>query len=233
MANNENFLSEYSRYLDSTGHHFTYAGLSAFRNSPGELSEKERLFFKNHLDSCSFCSARLVEVAEVEGDVPKVQPSMLRWMTVPAFRYSLAAILVVALGITAAYYLTRPVDKRPMPGQSIAAVPPNPGRFIANSALENLVGRTVRSASETRFLSPRSGDTLAAPFTFRWEGGKKRQDFTLTVVDNRNVEAWKGTTETGRLIVEKRLEPGLYYSKLEADGVLAQVGKFFVAQPQQ
>lgn len=237
MANdNKYFLVDYSQYLDSTGQHLTYAALSTYRNFSDELSEKEKRFLKDHLDSCSSCSARLAEVAEVEGETLDVRKTTLQWMNSPVFRYSIAAVLVIALGTSLAYYLTRSKEEQSssrLPGQSIAAETPDQERFAPNPLLENFIGRTVRSASGARFLSPVNGDTVATPLTFRWEGGKRGQLFRLMIVDNKNVELWKGTTQTGTLTLEKSLEPGLYYAKMEADGVLVQVGKFIVEQPQR
>ncbi len=233
MAPNEStFLSEYSRFLDSHGTHLSYTALSLYRNFDEGLSEKERRFLKNHLDSCPSCSKKLAEVAEVEVDEPKVLRPSARWFSTPLYRYSLAAVLFIAIGASIAYYLTRSSEggstQTRLPGQSIAAASADQERFAQNPLLENYVGRTIRSGSAFTFLIPRAGDTLMVPFMFKWEGGNAGQSCTLTIVDNKNVELWKGTTTAQEEKFEKTLEPGLYYAKLETGGNLVQVGRFIV-----
>ena len=221
----DTFLPEYSRFLDSN-RHLTYAALSTYRNFHNELSAKEKQFLKNHIDSCSVCSGRLGEVDEVEGEVSSVATDASTWISRPLFRYALAAVLLLAVGTSITVYFTRSPEKPSQ--QTMAQNIPDPERFIPNVMLESSVGRTVRSGSAFSFVNPRAGDTLAAPYRFTWEGGKPGQGCTLTLVDNKNAEIWKGTTETGSVTYEKSLQPGLYYLRLEVKGGLVQVGKFFV-----
>jgi hypothetical protein len=220
---NNTFLPEYSRFLDSRSH-LTYAALSTFRNFQDTLSEKEKRFLKNHLDTCLVCSRKYREVGEVEGESEETATLKARWLSTPVFRYSIAAAFLLAVGASIVYYRARNPEKPSV--QSIAAIIPDPERFVVNPLLESSVGRTVRSGSAYTFVIPRAGDTLTAPFTFTWEGGKAGRNCSLTIVDNKNVEVWKRTTQTDRLTYEQPLTPGLYYAKLEAGGVLVQVGKF-------
>jgi hypothetical protein len=227
---NNNFLEEYSRFLDSTDRHLTYAALSIYRNSPEELSKKEERFFKRHLDSCAACSARLEEVAEVEGSELPIQSGFGAWTALPAFRYSIAALFVLAFGTAIAFYLqSRSRVEQPSPAdQSLAVQISDPQKFVSNDMLENFITRSVRSASPAWFISPNNGDTLTHPFTFQWDGRKGARSYSMVVVDNRNVEVWKETTSAKSITIEKRLDPGLYYAKLQVDDVLAQVRKFVV-----
>jgi hypothetical protein len=227
---NNNFLEEYSRFLDSTDRHLTYAALSIYRNLPDELSQKEKRFFKRHLDSCAACSARLEEVAEVEGSELLIQSGFGVWTASPAFRYSIAALFVLAFGTAIVFYLqSRARVEEPSPAdQSIAVQISDPQKFLTNDMLENFISRSLRSASPAWFISPNNGDTLTHPFTFRWNGREGARSYSMVVVDNKNLEVWKGTTSATSITLEKRLDPGLYYAKLQVDDVLAQVGKFVV-----
>lgn len=222
-------LSAYSNFLDSRKQHLTFAAISTYLNAANELSDKERNFLNGHLNSCTTCSARLKEVEAVEN---AGEEARLEWWNSPAaFRYAMAATLVVALGASLVLYMTlnrsgeKGIDSSP--GQPLAANAADP-RFVSNEMLENFIARTVRSASGTKLLTPSVGDTLATPFTFRWSGQKGKHAYAISIVDNKNAEVWRGTTGDAEITLEKRLEPGLYYAKLEADAKLADVGKFVV-----
>ena len=234
MTNDKmNFLIEYSKFLDSAGRHLTYSAISTYRNFSAELSGKEKAFLKNHLASCDACSARLKEVEDVEGSQAQVQPKYFFRMTPAVYRYSIAATIVIALGIATAFYLTnrQHSSKESLPpGQSLAMQGPDLERFKPNEMLENFVGRTVRSGSEVKFLTPGVGDTLATPFKFRWDSQKGERNYTLRLMDNKNGQVWMGSTSSGSIDFAAQLEPGLYYAKLEADGALVSVGRFIVVR---
>jgi len=147
------------------------------------------------------------------------------------FRYAIAAVLVVGLSGALVYYLfNQPQKENAEQGSQnnspLAARQPDPERFIPNQLLENFIDRNVRSASGTTLVSPKNGDTLTFPFTFSWNGGKRGDVFTLTIVDNKNVTIWGDSTSSTTILCTKVLEPGLYYCKLERNGILAQAGKF-------
>lgn len=234
MTNDKlNFLIEYSKFLDSSGRHLTYSAISSYRNFGAELSEKEKTFLKNHIASCDACSTRLKEIEEVEEGQAQSQQKYVLRMIPTVYRYSIAATVVIALGLVAAFYLTNrhQSSKESLPpGQSLAVQGLDLERFTPNEMLENFVGRTLRSGSDVKFITPGIGDTLAAPFTFRWDSQKKVRSYTVTVVDNMNGEVWKGSTTSGRMEFTAQIEPGLYYAKLEADGALVRVGKFIVVR---
>lgn len=225
-----NFLEEYTRFLDLNKGHLSHSALSVYRNFPDELSRKEIRFFASHLETCAICSARLKEIEQVEGSELRAQIRSVTWISSPAFRYSMAAAFVVAFGAGIVFYLqsrsgggiSQPAD------HSLALQSLDPQRFVSNEILESFISRPVRSASSAMFLSPRNGDTVAIPLTFRWNAAKSARRYTMVVVDNRNVEAWKETTRATSITMEKRLEPGLYYAKLQVDDVLGQVEKFVV-----
>lgn len=227
MEKNDSFFGNYSHFLDSTGQHVTYAALHTYLNSGNELSEKEKRFFATHLDSCTACSMRLKEVEEVENAAETAHSQW--WASPAAFRYAIAASLVLILGASVVLYVTlnRPAPAS-SPARSLATNTVDPRRFVPNAMLENFVARTVRSSSGARFSAPRMGDTLSVPFTLRWFPQEGKHVYALSIVDNKNNEVWRGATGDAEITVEKQLEPGLYYVKLEADAKLADVGKFVI-----
>lgn len=226
---NNTLLADYSRFLDSTGRHLTYAALSVYRNPAGELSGKEKKFFKNHLESCPLCSERLQEVADVEGEPLAVQTG---WTHSPVFRYALAATVVLAIGVSTLLYL----QNRTQEQQSLASVQHGGGstedaaRFAPNPLLESFIERTVRSASAATLQFPANGDTLTVPFTFRWSGQQGKHEYSIAVVDNGNNDVWKGGTTTAEMQFNQAVSSGLFYVKLEEDGKLVQVAKFLVLE---
>lgn len=236
MSNNEiNFLNEYSRFLDSSGKHLSYAACSLFLNFSEELSKKERAFLQTHLESCSACSKLLQEVREIEGEVPSKKSARIFDIQSSALRYAAAAVVVVGIGLTIFFALqkqnnnemvTQQIESPPL----IAEIVQDPAHFIPNQTLENFVERTVRSSSDISLIAPDTGDTVAFPFTFRWKGNDAGKKVVVTVVDNKNSDMWSEISSSSELTSEKKLEPGLYYIKLQSNDKLLQVGKFVVVR---
>ncbi|MBI2428247.1 MAG: hypothetical protein HYV29_05525, partial [Ignavibacteriales bacterium] len=192
-------------------------------------------FFKNHLDSCPACAARLQEIAEIEGEVVAARPSNIFSMSPNLFRYAIAAILVIAVGVAVVVVMQNQqqeqITSQQCPSeQNIAEVSLDPERFVPNQVLENFVERTVRSSSGITLIAPTTGDTVAFPFAFKWKGNDLGKNVVVTVVDNTNSDVWSETSSSSELTSEKKLAPGLYYIKLSTDQKLVQVGKFVVVK---
>jgi len=235
MANSEaNFLSEYSRFLDSSGQHLTYMTLSLYLNFADELSEKEKHFLKTHIDSCADCLIRLSEVEEAEQEEKRKQQMPAQRKMPTTFKYAIAASFVVVIGAAILFYVMKqPPEKvisQEAPAEKSIAALSDPAGFVPNQALENFIQRTVRSSSLVSLISPSIGDTLAVPITFKWEGTKKGESVTLTIVDNSNAEVWTSAVSSSEIVFERTLEPGLYYVKLEVNEKLVSVGKFAVVK---
>lgn len=235
MADNEkSLLAGYSQFLDTSGEHLTYAALSTYRNFTGELSQKEKAFFQRHLEACPACFARLHEIAAVEEAAAPVQIATIFPMAPSLFRYAIAAVLLITIGITAVYILQGPrqdtfSSEQITPDQPLAEVIPDPARFVPNRTLENFIGRNVRSALTIALVTPAIGDTVVMPVSIGWKGNAGNE-VAVTLVDNKNVEVWKGSSVLSEVTCDKKLEPGLYYLKLQSAGSLVQVGKFVVAK---
>ena len=219
-------LENYSRFLDSTGLHLTYAALSVYRNFEDELADAEKRFLRHHLDSCLECSARLKEVTEVE-ETPARRTTTGFGMSSPAFRYAVAAVVTVAVGVALVYKLggNQNAELRP-PAEQLAAAGDSE-KFASNVVLDNLVERTVRSGNDYRFTMPLKGDTVATPVSFRWTGPKGK-NYTLAVVDNTNREVWNSNVSAPEAVLTSPMEPGRYYVKLETDRQLVCATSFFV-----
>jgi hypothetical protein len=234
MTNDKsNFVSSYSQFLDNSGEHLTYAALSAYRNFSEELSEKEKLFFKKHLDLCFDCSARLKEVSNIEGDVIEAKSKVIGSIPSGLFRYAAAAIILCSVGF-GAYFVFQNIQQKHntthtvVSEQQIAATTPDPEKFIPNQILENFIERTVRSAQSGSLLAPRIGDTITIPYMIKWDGPKNQ--YMLHVVNNNNIDVWKKTVSSNEIVLDHKLGVGLYYLKLEIGEKLTSVGKFVIVR---
>ncbi len=111
--------------------------------------------------------------------------------------------------------------------------PTSAGKFAANFSpspnMEDLVGSTPRAASVT-VNSPTNGQTIRENIVFRWKS-HGTMTFKVRILNNREGEVFRATTDRDSVLYDQRLDPGLYYWTLQADGELVHVGKFTVAVP--
>ncbi len=99
--------------------------------------------------------------------------------------------------------------------------------FVPNDVLENFIGRQYR-AGAAEVLGPNNADTLSSPIRFRWKEMEGIHSFIVAVVDNKNEEVWRGSTESYELTCDLQFRSGLYYWMLKTDGDILSVRKFFV-----
>ena len=100
--------------------------------------------------------------------------------------------------------------------------------FATNNVLENFINRNVRSESKIVIASPESGDTVSTSITFKWKQISHVKELKLIVVNNKNKPVYQALVAGNQLSIDKKLNAGLYYWKLEAEGKLEAVGKFVV-----
>lgn len=96
--------------------------------------------------------------------------------------------------------------------------------FKNNSFLEAYVNRSKENGI---IIAPVNGDTLSRQITFRW-APLETKIYTISVVNNKNEEMWGKALFDTRVTLMQKLDPGLYYWKITANGKLQTVGKFFV-----
>ena len=239
MTNSEqNFLIEYSRFLDSSGIHLTYSAISTFLNEqsgPDRLSRKERAFLQDHLGSCPACRAIAEEVREVEGiSEGKNRTNILSF--IPQFiRYPAAAVMMVGIGLSMYVLMDerRPEQRNNDEHQisrSVTETVPDASHFVPNRTLENFIGRTYRSSEQIYGFTPSPGDTVTNPVRLRWNGKNPSANTTISIVDNENRERWRKNIAASEITVDTILPPGLYYIKLEPNARLRYVGKFIIGR---
>lgn len=234
MTNSEqNYFSEYSRFLDSSGIHLTYSAVSSYLNAEDRMSIKERSFLKEHLDTCRECGEKEEEIREIEGITDQKNQANILHVLPMFIRHSAAAILLVGIGISMYVLLDergpeQTVHQMQKIDPSVAESTPDPSRFIPNGTLENFIGRTFRSSGKIVGFTPAAGDTVANPVQMQWKGEDLSPTTTVSVVDNENRERWRKSTAVKRITIDTILPPGLYYVKLEPNGKLIFVSKFII-----
>lgn len=228
------FLSGYSHFLDSSGGHLTYAAVSTYLNADSELSKKETAFLKEHIASCAHCAAISEEVRDIEEGITNGQIRNILQFLPMYFRHSIAAVLVIGIGISLFSFLQdRPAQRvadNIRIDHSLTESLPDPLRFVPNQTLENFIGRSVRSSRGILKFTPENGDTVTGRVFLSWKREKRIASSTVSIVDNGNKELWRTNTTLSKADVHTQLKPGLYYVKLEMKGEPLFVTKFVIAK---
>ena len=104
--------------------------------------------------------------------------------------------------------------------------------FATNDVLESFVNRNIRSETEIEIVQPNIDDTIKFPYTFKWNQKSFSGSNKLIIVDNQNNPLYQAEIGGKEITIDQKLNSGLYYWKLESNGKLASVGKFFVYKNQ-
>ena len=203
----------------------------------------------DHAEVCESCKAKIIELdatlPQKMYDVTTHHPYFDRAVHEPAMyklysSYRVAAAITGAALLGAGYYYiisqnnNKISDKSELQTQSqdhsneyadrqrdsfVAA------NFTESPNLEDLVHNNFRSTSIT-VLSPIVGKVTRQPITFQWKN--HHDPVTLKVLNNKEILITSASVNGTQWTLEKNLQPGLYYWKLESDEDLLYVGKFIV-----
>lgn len=361
----ENFLTEYSKFLDETNHHLSLQAIATYINLYDTLSDKERLFITNHLEVCRECtdSFNLVFDEDLELDGMKNVISLfrqlegngdeavtfrsadslveveitrlskndfnLRFVSLPSrlkleraalkvnakyifrvlsmdietmfiihseedimnfdsfelvsltappvipvisepepivrssinFKYVAAAIIIVLAAVIIYFTLKSGsnVTDQTLTQQTNAGVTPEenqPGKskpvpldqtqpeeqnvnqnklpprnvsdvFGANADFENLM-KIVNGNTRVRIIAPAIGSDVQMPVTFEWIPPGKNITMKFEIYSNQNSSVYSSLINGRELTIDRKLDPGLYYWRLETIDSLEAVGKFFI-----
>lgn len=98
--------------------------------------------------------------------------------------------------------------------------------YKENSVLENFVDRNIRSAESVEIISPKNGTTVKQiPFYLKWSGVKSK-NYNIVIVNNQNKIIFSRDVLGSKLEIKNKIEPGLYYWKINYNNKLEAVGKF-------
>lgn len=249
-------MIEYSDRLNNSDEHLTNAVIAAYINLKENLSKKEISFIENHINKCDDCKSRLEEMIEEDLEIDDVKEMSTVKKSNKYYTWTAAAMIIIALGI-GLYYIFSPKEEnlivkndKPVIDSSevINKIPHknitedkkpiqenikeyNESDFAANTVLENFINRNVRSEKTIEIILPERGAEVSTTITFEWKKINSFGSLLLSVVDNKNNPVYEITVDGNRLTIDKNLKPGLYYWKLQSEGKLETVGKFYVKAP--
>ena len=217
-----------------------------------KLTESEQILFEEHFFSCEECfseletTKQLMEMVKEEGEVlfpeyvkkpihekgtklkisdliNKAFPPKWYFRPSPGYAFIAAAIIIVVI-----YFLNPSVDsKNDIPMAELYAA-----NYIVSENLEYLIDQGYRDNNFVKVLSPQNGITVQDEVLFNLVS-ETEQKLYLKILNNEEDLLHKFTLDKNRLlfnIIENKIDPGLYYWKLENDEELLQLGNFFVKE---
>ncbi|HVO72778.1 MAG TPA: hypothetical protein VMT35_02035 [Ignavibacteriaceae bacterium] len=98
--------------------------------------------------------------------------------------------------------------------------------YNSNNELENTI--KGNSGKKIKIISPAMGDTLKKHLEFEWTSLPGLNDYTLTIINNKNEEVWKRTLTDTKVDILQKLKPGRYYWNIEVNGETESTGKFYI-----
>ena len=216
-----------------------------------------------HVSTCERCKQSVLELLELTRDLSYTdmkahpyfdrlpEPGPRAWETV----WRVAAVLAVAIGLGALWYLLDPPGSEgPAPLAEFAAEDSIPhtvtqtealrgpadstapghglaSRFEESPNLEDLVGIPLRSGSPV-VSHPPAGAALDVPFELAWET-EEAGPFVVSILDNRDRVVWDTSLSATVLTVRRLPGPGLYYWRVVAGEKLLVVSRFVVGKPER
>jgi len=110
----ENFLEEYTKWLDDSKEHLSNRSIATYLNLKEILSDKEKQFIEDHLNSCSECQNKFEQIAAEDEEMDELaneeepvtkQAEQVKVFTLQnVIRYAAAAVIFIAM-LFVAYYM--------------------------------------------------------------------------------------------------------------------------------
>jgi len=198
----------------------------------GELSDREIQAFDEHTFYCETCSDEL-QFRHQTIEVLKEQESLTteRASIIPLFEkiktqawpvIAVAAVLLIAL------FSWDQIQRQQIEEQKrLFAANSTPSEFY-----ENLIRDQFRSGVVT-VTSPDTGFNVKDVLVFSYEGGEGIKVF-IKIFNNKEEELLMLEPDGNTFVFENvpnKLDPGLYYWKLEDEDEMLYLGKFYVKKP--
>jgi hypothetical protein len=100
--------------------------------------------------------------------------------------------------------------------------------FAANKGLENYISSNDRNSSKVEIISPSVGAEVKMPVRFEWMTSRKNVTLRFVVLNNRNIPVYERLINGKELTIDTKLDPALYYWKLESPDSIEAMGKFII-----
>ncbi len=209
----------------------------------GRLSRSEQDAFEEHIFNCDECyqELRLQEdvghLVKSKGNIiftdylHKKKPRQNIWELLtkeililfkeprPKWVYAPLAIATLVLLIFILMPSSPPID---------------PQNFSESAYLEELMSLNFRSSYTFEILSPQNETNYKSELLFKWNTDYEGLLYII-ILNNKEVQVLKFEVQNNQLLIEdleEKLQPGLYYWKLEGERNVFHVGKFYVGKPQ-
>jgi hypothetical protein len=107
-------------------------------------------------------------------------------------------------------------------------IPPDYNTFAENITFENFINRKNTNGTRVAVTSPAIGQEVHMPVTFEWITASKNMTLKFEIITNLNNPVYNSLISGRELTIDTRLNPGLYYWKLESTDSVEAMGKFFI-----
>lgn len=124
------------------------------------------------------------------------------------------------------------VAVKPVPAQNEITPPEQTpdlrDNFAENSILENIIGNNNSGEPQVEIISPSVGTDVKMPVRFEWMTARKNMTLRFVILTNQNIPVYESLINGNQLTIDTKLEPGLYYWKLEFSDTNKTISKFFI-----
>ncbi len=123
-------------------------------------------------------------------------------------------------------------SSEPLPSQQetvpVQQSPEISDKFAVNDFLESAMNKNSSGDSQVEIISPSAGTTVKMPVRFEWMTARKNMTFRFVILSNQNTAVYESLINGSQLTIDTKLEPGLYYWRLEFADTNQTTGKFFI-----
>jgi hypothetical protein len=209
----------------------------------GNLSQTEQNAFEEHIFNCDRCFQEL-RMQESIRDLVKYEGNVLFAETLEKRRKPEHSLWELITEKFSSIFIASP---RRLAYASIAVLvllliifimipsgpPIDPQNFTESGYLEELMSTSFRSPYSFDIISPQNGTNVKKNIEFKWDADYEGSLY-ITILNNKEVQELNFTVEKNQLLIkdlDEKLQPGLYYWKLEGERNIFHVGKFYLRKP--
>lgn len=116
-------------------------------------------------------------------------------------------------------------NRNKQPGKE-QTMPRDVADYNSNRQLENMIRKD--SGTKIRVISPLPNQTIQKHLEFEWTPLSGLNDYTLTIMNNKNEEVWKRTLTDTKVDILQKLKPGIYYWTIDVNSETEAIGKFYI-----
>jgi hypothetical protein len=100
--------------------------------------------------------------------------------------------------------------------------------FSENAGLEKYISSHTVNNSRVEIILPSVGSEVKMPVRFEWMTSRKNVTLRFVILTNRDIPVYERLINGQELTIDTKLNPALYYWKLESSDSIEAVGKFII-----